>query len=118
MIEDTPRSVTMSLLPGAPDPLMMLALASFPCSAWLTLELETWANVSGIACYAATLLLLGVHTWRRASRGMPPASRVASAVAAIPWAALIGAAWRVSAHAFSATAREKITAAGGTVTQL
>ena len=29
-----------------------------------------------------------------------------------------GAAWRVSAHAFSATAREKITAAGGTVTQL
>ena len=28
------------------------------------------------------------------------------------------AAWRVSAHAFSATAREKITAAGGTVTQL
>ena len=27
-------------------------------------------------------------------------------------------AWRVSAHAFSATAREKITAAGGTVTQL
>ena len=29
-----------------------------------------------------------------------------------------GAAWRGSAHAFSATAREKITAAGGTVTQL
>ena len=29
-----------------------------------------------------------------------------------------GAAWRVSAHAFSATAKEKITAAGGTVTQL
>ena len=29
-----------------------------------------------------------------------------------------GAAWRVSAHAFSATAREKITTAGGTVTQL
>ena len=29
-----------------------------------------------------------------------------------------GAAWRVTAHAFSATAREKITAAGGTVTQL
>jgi large subunit ribosomal protein L15 len=29
-----------------------------------------------------------------------------------------GAAWRVSAHAFSATAREKITAAGGTITQL
>jgi large subunit ribosomal protein L15 len=29
-----------------------------------------------------------------------------------------GAAWRVSAHAFSATAREKITAAGGTVMQL
>ena len=29
-----------------------------------------------------------------------------------------GAALRVSAHAFSATAREKITAAGGTVTQL
>ena len=29
-----------------------------------------------------------------------------------------GAAWRVSAHAFSATAREKIIAAGGTVTQL
>ena len=29
-----------------------------------------------------------------------------------------GAAWRVSAHAFSATAREKIAAAGGTVTQL
>jgi large subunit ribosomal protein L15 len=29
-----------------------------------------------------------------------------------------GAAWRVSAHAFSAAAKEKITAAGGTVTQL
>jgi large subunit ribosomal protein L15 len=29
-----------------------------------------------------------------------------------------GAAWQVSAHAFSATAKEKITAAGGTVTQL
>src|SRR5947209_1821515 len=29
-----------------------------------------------------------------------------------------GAAWRVSAHAFSASAKEKITAAGGTVTQL
>ena len=29
-----------------------------------------------------------------------------------------GAAWRVSAHAFSATAKEKITAAGGTVTEL
>ena len=29
-----------------------------------------------------------------------------------------GAAWRVSAHAFSATAKEKITAAGGTVTQI
>ena len=29
-----------------------------------------------------------------------------------------GAAWRVSAHAFSATAKEKITAAGGTITQL
>jgi large subunit ribosomal protein L15 len=29
-----------------------------------------------------------------------------------------GAAMRVSAHAFSATAREKITAAGGTVTEL
>jgi large subunit ribosomal protein L15 len=29
-----------------------------------------------------------------------------------------GAAWRVSAHAFSGTAKEKITAAGGTVTQL
>jgi large subunit ribosomal protein L15 len=29
-----------------------------------------------------------------------------------------GAAWRVSAHAFSAVAKEKITAAGGTVTQL
>ena len=29
-----------------------------------------------------------------------------------------GAALRVSAHAFSATAREKITAAGGTVTEL
>ena len=28
------------------------------------------------------------------------------------------AAWRVSAHAFSAAAKEKITAAGGTVTQL
>ena len=28
------------------------------------------------------------------------------------------AALRVSAHAFSATAREKITAAGGTVTEL
>jgi large subunit ribosomal protein L15 len=29
-----------------------------------------------------------------------------------------GAAWRVSAHAFSAAAKDKITAAGGTVTQL
>jgi large subunit ribosomal protein L15 len=29
-----------------------------------------------------------------------------------------GAVWRVSAHAFSAAAKEKITAAGGTVTQL
>ncbi|HEX7268400.1 MAG TPA: 50S ribosomal protein L15 [Streptosporangiaceae bacterium] len=29
-----------------------------------------------------------------------------------------GAAWRVSAHAFSTAAKEKITAAGGTVTQL
>jgi large subunit ribosomal protein L15 len=29
-----------------------------------------------------------------------------------------GAAWRVSAHAFSAAAERKITAAGGTVTQL
>src|SRR5438093_6999700 len=29
-----------------------------------------------------------------------------------------GAAWRVSAHAFSAVAKDKITAAGGTVTQL
>jgi large subunit ribosomal protein L15 len=29
-----------------------------------------------------------------------------------------GAAWRVSAHAFSAAAKEKITAAGGAVTQL
>ena len=29
-----------------------------------------------------------------------------------------GAAWRVSAHAFSAAAKAKITAAGGTVTQL
>jgi large subunit ribosomal protein L15 len=29
-----------------------------------------------------------------------------------------GAAWRVSAHAFSAAAKQKITAAGGTVTQL
>src|SRR5438034_8934210 len=55
---------------------------------------ETWANVSSIACYAATLLLLGVHTRRRASRGTPPASGLASVVAAFPWAALIGAAHR------------------------
>src|SRR2546428_13321921 len=30
---------------------------------------EAWANVSGIACYAATLLLLGVHTRWRVRRG-------------------------------------------------
>src|SRR3989442_15928728 len=33
---------------------------------------ETWANVTGIACYAATLLLLGAHTRRRVSRGLRP----------------------------------------------
>src|SRR3989442_1133365 len=53
---------------------------------------DAWANGWGIACYAATLLLLGVHTRWRVRRGWGPGSL--SAVAGIPWAALIGAGHR------------------------
>jgi arabinofuranosyltransferase len=48
---------------------------------------EIWANATGIACYGATLWLLGAHAARRAGR-------LGDAAGAIPWAALIGAVHR------------------------